>query len=65
MVILLLNVQLKNGLYWKLSDKVWIWLDEHLRRSWYFFGQNGAIFINFQIEEDKCIFILKYGDFIA
>lgn len=59
------NVRVKGGLYQELFHTGATWLDENLKGQWHFYGNSGAIFINFQTQEDKCLFILKYGDFIA
>lgn len=44
-----------------------IWMDETFGAdAWEWRTSMGGTFhINFDKEEDKCIFILRYGDFIA
>ena len=59
------NVQLKSGQYSELTGIGTTWLNENLKGAWHFFGQGGAIFINLRTEEDKCLFILKYGEYVA
>lgn len=58
------NVRIKSGCYQELTGIGTVWLNENLKEQWCFYGQGGAIFINLRIEEDKCLFILKYGEYI-
>ncbi len=57
------SVQLKH--YWPIDylNNKGSWLVKDVW-SWHV-SQNGILHIQFDNEEDKCVFILKYGEYIA
>ena len=59
------NIQIKEGQYQELYDILRPICGQTIKSGWHFFGQRGCIFISFDKEEDQCIFILKYGEYIA
>ena len=59
------SIHIKQGWYPHLSAGAGVWLDENLKGDWNFSGNGVGIYVSFEYEEDKCVFILKYGDYIA
>lgn len=60
----LLTIHLLNGSVSALEER--ILMDDIFGKMWRWrVSKNGTLHIDFDSEEDKCLFILKYGDYIV